>query len=412
MTKRDLLIFLFKWKTTLFGYLCFIVGLVTILVYIFPPFYLSRAIVVIERNRAPDMRTATLPGLEMVEVMNTEADIALSRTVLSRAVDRLNLYNLPKIDGFGRRLGKWIDDGLINMGLVPPVGERERWIRTLMSWADAEPLVNSNAMYIKYWSDDPELGSRIVNAVTDAYIEHHLEVYLPKGSSDFYRSQILASEEELNTIRRDITAFKEQVNVAAIDQNKQQFARDLGTLRQQLTEENSRLADVLFRYKPDHPLSLVEKFKITALEAQIRLAERKLQDLDAKEGRINELEVNYRAKEAAYTSLKQRYEDARTAELANPDTINVRLAEYAPVPNPRPRFSRLFFIMISVVVGLLVAILIAMVHEYFDHRVQNPEDAEGALGVPVLGSIERLPRRRLNALRRKCWSASLSGDIR
>ena len=38
--------FLFKWKTTLFGYLCFIVGLVTILVYIFPPFYLSRAIVV------------------------------------------------------------------------------------------------------------------------------------------------------------------------------------------------------------------------------------------------------------------------------------------------------------------------------------------------------------------------------
>ena len=53
----------------------------------------------------------------------------------------------------------------------------------------------------------------------------------------------------------------------------------------------------------------------------------------------------------------------------------------------RPTRSRMFFIKVAILGGFMLAVLIAFLREYFDMRLKRPEEAERALGVPVMGSI-------------------------
>ena len=73
--------------------------------------------------------------------------------------------------------------------------------------------------------------------------------------------------------------------------------------------------------------------------------------------------------------------------------VNVRVVDYASQPE-RPAYSRLFLIGIAIAGGLVLALLIAVVREYFDRRIFRPDLAERILGIPSLGSVPRLAAQR------------------
>ena len=75
--------------------------------------------------------------------------------------------------------------------------------------------------------------------------------------------------------------------------------------------------------------------------------------------------------------------------LANPEVINVLIIEKAVAPS-RPGRSRLSYIILATLGGLLLSFAIAFIKEYFDHRVTDPKVASQLLGVPTLGSIEKV----------------------
>ena len=93
-----------------------------------------------------------------------------------------------------------------------------------------------------------------------------------------------------------------------------------------------------------------------------------------------------------YEDHKKKYEDARVAELSNLDFINIRVIDYSPVP-VRPDHSNLFYIAISIIVGLIFSVTIALIREYFDRRVTDPGEVERILGIPEMGSLEKFDNR-------------------
>lgn len=407
MSKRDVLIFIFKWKAAIAGYFLFVFALVLTLLYLLPENYVSRASVLIERNRAPTMRSVAVAGLDMVEVMNTEAQMAMSRTVMERVVDRLKLADLPRRDTTFRRIFDSIEGFLVDIAMLPAQSRRDRWIRNLSVNVEAEPITNSNILAIKYEGDDPELGAKIANAVTDVFIELHLSVYSTRGASEFYRKQMEQAEEELLRVRREVVDYKQQVSASAIEVTKPQLVRDLSLMRVGLTEARNLLAEVLVRFQPNHPQVVLARTKVTDFEEQIARVSAEIQSLEVKEERIREIELGARTLERSFSDYKQKFEEARASELANPDTVNVRLVEYSSPPK-RPRFTRLFFASIGMLGALAFSILLAVLREYFDHRVNAPEAAEAAFGVPVFGSIEQLSWLSRVGMRRR-YAAALRG---
>ncbi|MBM3525441.1 MAG: hypothetical protein FJX57_21040, partial [Alphaproteobacteria bacterium] len=384
MTLRDILVFLFKWKSTILGVLLVVTGAVTFLVYASPQSYQGVATVVIERNRAPIDRTVYAPGQDMVEVLNTAAAILKSRSVMEATVDRLRPHERPRNPSTIGNLVASIQGVMDDLGLITVLPLRERWIDRLLRSVRVRPVVSSTVMLIEYSDEDPEWAQKTVNAVTDAYIGHHLRVYGNKGISEFYRKQLEDVRARLESLRGEVSAIRRSAAVAAVQETQMTYLREIEGLRERLSTERTKLAEFRVVYESTHERVRVQAERIEELESLIRDTQRKMLDLEEANIRTRELQARIQLEEQTQTSLKQDFDRATISEQTNPDFVNVRLAEYSPVPTPT--WSRLLLIMIAAAAGLVLGLMIAFIREYFDRRITDTDEIEAILGIRAMGS--------------------------
>jgi capsular polysaccharide biosynthesis protein len=206
MTKRDIMVFLFKWKYSLIGYLVFVVAAVTVFVYLMPQKYDAAASVLIESNRAPVMRANPTLGIEEISVLNSEVAIIRSRTVLSAAVDKVGVGAKEEpptmVELWLKRLSQWMEE----VDLREPRTPRESMIEALEDDLVVSPLPASNVITLSLRGKSPQAVSALVNAVTDAYIAHHLKVFSSPGTADVMRQQLDRLGQDVN-VRREEHVF-------------------------------------------------------------------------------------------------------------------------------------------------------------------------------------------------------------
>src|SRR3954464_5649072 len=128
MTRRDILIFVFKWKATILLVFAIAVATAALLVYVLPPNYSAKASVLVERNRSPVARSTFVPVTDLVEVMTSEAEIIVSRTVMANVVDRLKPHERPTRPSVVKRIRDDALDWLTEVGLIDALSPREKWI--------------------------------------------------------------------------------------------------------------------------------------------------------------------------------------------------------------------------------------------------------------------------------------------
>ena len=384
--------FLSKWRGTIAVVVVCVVSVAAVLLYVIPQTYTAAASVLVERNRAPMMRTEFSPGLEQAEVMNTERAIASSREVISRVVNVLDLTEVPLTEG---RLGavlRYVTAQLVAVGLWPDVDPREQWIERVSQLAVIKPQVNSNVLSISIGTSSPELSSMIVNALAGEYIKLRMQIYSTKGLTDFYRQHAADTNESYQALRQELLDFKEKVGLAASTATKGEFVKELGELRaQQLSLSNDR-ARLLQRYTPGHQEVRLIDASLAGAAARIADLESQLRGAQRSEAIVSDLEMRLDAQRSKLLDYTSKYREARINERAGEDVVNVRMIEEAARP-PRPRFSRLFWLSTSILLGFVLGIAAAFSRQYLDNRVDSPDVTERILGFPVIGEIEPLSRR-------------------
>jgi uncharacterized protein involved in exopolysaccharide biosynthesis len=90
--------------------------------------------------------------------------------------------------------------------------------------------------------------------------------------------------------------------------------------------------------------------------------------------------------EKAYAAYRERLNAAKAEMAADQSMVNVRILD-RPVVAARPARSRMFLLLIALMGGMLLAISLAVLREYFDHNVYSERDFQGSLDLPVLGSV-------------------------
>ena len=395
MTKRDIFTFYFKWQFTILGMTAFVVVLVILLVYLFPPSYRGESSVLVQQNRSPTLRSVFAPGLNTAEVLNTEVQLVMSRTVMAAVVDKLEPHNKPprQTDGssftdYMTGFLKAVTRSMNNLGLTTPFEPRERWIRRLRKNVVAKPIINSDVIEITYQDQDPEWAARITNAITKAYIQHHLDVYSEKGGSVRFQQQLDEARSEIARRSKELSDFKQRASAPAIDDSQRAALKELSGLREQLAAYGTQLTEALTRFEPDHSEVVLLRAQIDHLNGLVVDVENRLLSLEMKGAEIDKIKLELNSEEEHYRNLKTQYEMVRLNARSGADQVNVSVIDYSPVPET-PVYSRLFFILVSFPAAFMLAMTIAVIREYFDRRVTDPETAEAFLGVPELGSIER-----------------------
>jgi capsular exopolysaccharide synthesis family protein len=188
----------------------------------------------------------------------------------------------------------------------------------------------------------------------------------------------------------------------------------LTALLEALTEKRAELQALRTRYTDEHPevVRLVEEVEELELESiptalgtllstvtnrQAELTRRlqsASQDLQRIPPRVIELSRLERARDIAedlFTTLSQRYEEARLGEASSiPD---VRILDRAVAPRSPNENEASRFILMAFAGSLGLAVLGAVVLDRSGRRIQYPTEVTRDMGLTILGSIPRVHRR-------------------
>ena len=169
--------------------------------------------------------------------------------------------------------------------------EVERAVRQLVRGLGVEPLRRSNLIEVRYRASSPEKASRVLSALSSAYIEKHLELQRPTGETQFFEQQANASRRTLQqsearlvdytrrrgvasaALERDIALQKlgeAEAEFREITQNNAQADKRIGALQEQLASFPAR--SVTLKRWSDNP-ELLQQLKGRLLDLQLKRSE-------------------------------------------------------------------------------------------------------------------------------------------
>jgi polysaccharide biosynthesis transport protein len=121
--------------------------------------------------------------------------------------------------------------------------------------------------------------------------------------------------------------------------------------------------------------------------ADLRRQTQRFPPLSAAQARLTD---NVHTMEEGYDNLLSQYQLSRIGESA--ETGRVRVIDAATTPGIPVSPHRKRAVLISFLLGLVLAIVAAMLADRFDDAVQNPDEVRDRLNLTVLGSIPRVRR--------------------
>ncbi len=197
-----------------------------------------------------------------------------------------------------------------------------------------------------------------------------------------------------------------------------QRSTELTNALKELTEKQASLRALRYKYTEEHPpvKQLEEEVRVLqeqtipriagALDKSLAQREREVsqqigsasQDLQQIPPRAIE-EARLRRQVAIadnlYTTLQQRYEEARLSAVSSiPD---VRILDRAAVPNKPVQNTKLQAIALAFLGSLGIGLLGAVLRDRVDPKFRYPEQVTQGLGLPILGTLPHVSRNgRLN----------------
>jgi uncharacterized protein involved in exopolysaccharide biosynthesis len=152
--------------------------------------------------------------------------------------------------------------------------------------------------------------------------------------------------------------------------------------------EKMRLSEA--RYVRDHLETKLEQSRQQLVSARERLESSKQSRSTLHELKLQELDVE--GAQTAYQTVATEFKEA-DINVSYPQP-EVRLVSQAVPPQLPSSPARVKVAIVSLIGGLLVGVGLALFLEYINRRVRSIADLEDIVGVKVLATIPRTPRRR------------------
>src|SRR5581483_11839406 len=103
------------------------------------------------------------------------------------------------------------------------------------------PSPGANVLQISYLGRAPDRVTRMVNTITDTYLDHHNRVYRNEGVHEFYSLQIRKLETEMKTAQRRLRDYMNREGVVDADQEIKILEKDVFEQDKQLKLQKAKI---------------------------------------------------------------------------------------------------------------------------------------------------------------------------
>jgi uncharacterized protein involved in exopolysaccharide biosynthesis len=151
-----------------------------------------------------------------------------------------------------------------------------------------EAIRKTNMISVRYVSRDPQMGSKVLNALSEAYAEKHLEVHRASGEMKFFDQQVSEYKRNLEESKQKILQMSEENGVVSPQQERDsalQRATEFdasASQAQQAVQEGSRRIATLRQQLATLKPQVTGSVRVTSNEALLGQLKEKLSALELK----------------------------------------------------------------------------------------------------------------------------------
>lgn len=327
-----------------------------------PKQYLATASLLLNFNTSNPFEENGLAPQLADSYLATQVDIITSRSVVNRVID--------------------------DLGLADTAEQRGEVGSELLENLDVDAARESRVIAIQYQSGNPDHSANVANAFAEAYVAmtQNLSVEPAKRNTRWFDAQIAQMRERLAAAQSRMTTFQQEEGIVALDDKLDTQMTRLNELTNQLVDAQSQLYDARSRQLGvNHPDYVRAVERERALQQS--LEEQKQQVLALKQQR-DELQVLARevnVEEEAYSRALQSYYNQQLQSSYGQTSVEMLDRAAAPAEPSSPNVP--LNIIGSVLLGVMLAALMAVGAELTFRKIREPEDIGELLDTRVLSSV-------------------------
>jgi succinoglycan biosynthesis transport protein ExoP len=292
------------------------------------------------------------------------------------------LTTQPVLDAVGEKLGSAVHAGQIQAGQV-----RET------------PVIQ-----LTVEDPDPGRAAEIANLLVQVLIEQSnaLQAGRYASTEESIQAQIAQIDGQIKSLQREVDLittrdFQEQLRL--VETQIKPLQEEVSTLQQEIAaltpavkqDAKAQVAEKQARIDQIQPLLSVYQ----QIYSNLVVLGRPTETDTNTSARVTQLQSTLDLYQNLYINLLSSLETIRLARLQNtPNIVPIEPAVAPTLPvRPRPLMNT----ALAAAVGLMLAAGIAFLIEYLDDTLKTPEDVVQALGLPVLGLVSDMRRRKKDA---------------
>jgi uncharacterized protein involved in exopolysaccharide biosynthesis len=211
-TVRELAMVLFRQRKLFVG----VSGLIFVLAVIYAvagASYRAHLRVLVRRGRSDPPVTGQQnapPDFSRVEVteeeLNSEVELLKDDDVLRHVVEATDLASHDWL--------AWLRPH------EDPAARVQRAAKRLGNRLNVESIKKTNLIAVSYDAADPEQAARVLQSLSSAYLEKHMQVHRPAGQFHFFDQQTAESRQQLEEAKRKLLAFTKSHGVVVAAQQR------------------------------------------------------------------------------------------------------------------------------------------------------------------------------------------------
>ena len=246
--------------------------------------------------------------------------------------------------------------------------------------------LRTDLVWLFVQDEDKKRARVYCNTLADAYVKF---IYEREASvMEAYHRQIAdnanAKKAELMAEEQSLLAFKTSNNYQNVTGHIEILNKEVIDLQHELRDLNDELS------KPE--LERTRRFSLTEKVNDINASIEKKRSLIAG---LDEVVKSVKVREMQCDAIRSEYQNllSLVSKFALGSSVrgsNVRIVDYAELPQRPIKPHSVNNLIIGMIVGLAFGLSLAFFLEYLDDTLKTPDDVERYLGMPVMGTVPKM----------------------
>ncbi|MEZ5692234.1 MAG: GNVR domain-containing protein [Rickettsiales bacterium] len=332
------------------------------------------------------------------EVMQSNIDILGSNDLLREVIEKVGIENVyPNIEKEVK-------------GRDVPLEAAIKRLKT--KHLSIKSGSQSNVINVIVFNKSPKVAKKLVETIQSVFITRQMETF-NKPHTDFLLEQVNGAKGRLDLAQKELHKFKSETGISSFDEEINELLKQksnaltvafqsVDDAQNKIANLRNKEAELLSTYRASSPA--VRSIRKTIVEAERQLKERqsnlnskdgvlsaqlagiykRINDLENRRSRYNNLERQVELEEANYKNYLTKSEEARISENLGKKKITRVVIIDSPKEAIKPaRPRKLLGMAVAILAGILFGGAAVLVLELLDDRFRNTRQLGRAMEVPA-----------------------------